>query len=80
MSDCDTYSTLCRREFAEIHRKLDHLDVAIRGNGKPGIQLRLDRLEQIEAGRKRLTWIVIGAAVSALAAVGMDVAQLVGRL
>jgi hypothetical protein len=46
MIDCDShYDRVCKGEFAELHAKLDKLDEAIRGNGKPGIQLRLDRLE-----------------------------------
>ena len=62
MNDCPT----CRNELAELHRKIDSLDAAIRGNGKPGIYLRLDRLEQNEARRKRLAWFVIGAFVTAM--------------
>ena len=75
MSDCPT----CRSEWATIHRKIDQLDEAIRGNGKPGLQLRLDRLEQIEAGRKRLTWIVVGAFVSAGASALMQLVQFLAR-
>ncbi len=64
MSDCDRYTTVCQDEFAEIHRKLDVLDEAIRGNGKPGIQLRLDRLEGSEKSRSRLLWLIAGSAVT----------------
>ncbi len=47
MNDESTqYETICKGEFGELHAKLDRMDEAIRGNGKPGIQLRLDRLEQ----------------------------------
>lgn len=62
--DCDRYKTVCQDEFASIHRKLDVMDVAIRGNGKPGIQLRLDRLESSEKSRSRLLWLVAGSAVT----------------
>jgi len=42
MSDCGgQYESVCKGEFASIHTKLDRLDEAIRGNGRPGIQLRL---------------------------------------
>jgi len=75
MSDCQT----CKNELSMLARKIEQLDIAIRGNGKPGIQLRLDRLEQVEAGRKRLTWIVVGAFVSAGASAGMQLVQLIGR-
>ena len=59
--DCDRYKPVCQDEFASIHRKLDTLDEAIRGNGKPGIQLRLDRLEGSERTRSRVLWLLIGA-------------------
>jgi len=75
MSDCQ----ICRHELKELSRRIEQLDNAIRGNGKPGIYLRLDRLEQVEAGRKRLTWIVVGAFVSAGASAGMQLVQLIGR-
>ena len=55
---------LHRQEIAEIHEKLDRLDEAIRGNGKPGINTRLDRLEASERTRSRLLWIIAGAVVS----------------
>ena len=52
------------RELAELHAKLDRLDEAIRGNGKPGIQLRLDRLESAEAKRSKLLWIIASSTVA----------------
>ena len=65
MSECGgQYETVCKGEFAAIHAKLDRLDEAIRGNGKPGIQLRLDRLEAAEKSRSRVVWIIVGAAVT----------------
>jgi hypothetical protein len=65
MPDCDTqYEMVCRDEFGELHTKLDKLDQAIRGNGRPGIQVRLDRLEQDARRQGRLIWLIIGAAVT----------------
>ena len=58
------YDRVCRGEFASINVKLDKLDEAIRGNGKPGIQIRLDRLETAEAVRLRLMWIIAGSTVT----------------
>jgi len=58
------YEAVCKGEFAELHAKLDRLDEAIRGNGKPGLQRRLDRLEMAEAMRSRLVWLVVGATVT----------------
>ncbi|MFA6134563.1 MAG: hypothetical protein WC869_11165 [Phycisphaerae bacterium] len=63
-SDTDQYDRICKGEFASIHGKLDKLDEAIRGNGKPGIQRRLDRLESAEAVRSKLLWIIAGSAVT----------------
>jgi len=63
-SDSDQYDRVCKGEFASIHAKLDRMDEAIRGNGKPGIQLRLDRLEAAEAVRSRLMWIIAGSTVT----------------
>lgn len=65
MSECNgQYERVCKDEFASIHTKLDRLDEAIRGNGKPGIQLRLDRLEAAEKSRAKLIWIIVGAAAT----------------
>ncbi len=55
-----------KAEFAAIHRKLDRLDEAIRGNGKPGILIRLDRLEQDAKRQGKLIWIVVGTCVTGL--------------
>ena len=65
MNGCEAqYENICKGEFAAIHAKLDRLDEAIRGNGRPGIQVRLDRLEAAERSRSRLIWIITGAAVT----------------
>ncbi|HOK96613.1 MAG TPA: hypothetical protein PK052_04975 [Anaerohalosphaeraceae bacterium] len=60
----EQYENVCKGEFAELHKKLDGLDEAIRGNGKPGIQLRLDRLEQEKLTRSKVTWFLVGIAAS----------------
>jgi hypothetical protein len=52
------------KHFEVLHEKLDRLDEAIRGNGRPGIQLRLDRLEAAEKSKSRLIWLIVGAAVT----------------
>ena len=65
MSECnEQYEQICKSEFAEIHAKLDRLDEAIRGNGKPGIQMRLGKLEDGEAARSRLLWLIVGSAAT----------------
>ena len=60
----DQYERVCRGEFTAVNAKLDRLDEAIRGNSKPGIQLRLDRLEAAAAVRSRLLWIIAGSTVT----------------
>ena len=60
----DRYEQVCKQEFLDLHTKLDRMDEAIRGNGKPGLQRRLDRLEMAEAVRSRLTWLIVGAVVT----------------
>jgi hypothetical protein len=40
MSPSEQYETVCKGEFASVHTKLDRMDEAIRGNGKPGNLLR----------------------------------------
>jgi hypothetical protein len=63
-SESSQYDRVCKGEFVSINMKLDRMDEAIRGNGKPGIQLRLDRLEAAEAVRSRLMWIIAGSTVT----------------
>ena len=63
MDECSQFDQ-CQEHFREINRKLDQLDEAIRGNGKPGIQLRLDRLEASERSRSRLLWLIAGSSVT----------------
>lgn len=70
MTGCDgQYERVCRDEFASIHAKLDRLDEAIRGNGRPGITVRLDRLEQDAKRQARLIWLIVGSAITAFASV-----------
>ena len=59
------FRSACERQFEELHRKLDRLDEAIRGNGHPGINVRLDRLEQDAKHQGKLIWLVIGSAITA---------------
>jgi hypothetical protein len=73
---CDSqYEAFCKQEFQAVNRKLDQLDEAIRGNGKVGIQRRLDRLESSESFRSRALWMLFGAA---LACAGTVVTKLLG--
>ena len=64
MTQCNQVEQ-CQEHFTALHAKLDKLDEAIRGNGRPGIQLRLDRLEQDARRQAKLIWLLIGSLASA---------------
>jgi hypothetical protein len=70
VTEC-SQSEHCQKQFESLHEKLDRLDEAIRGtpgNGsRPGILVRLDRLEQDAKRQSKLIWLIIGAVVTALA-------------
>lgn len=58
----DRFEDVCKGRFDHIDGKLDRIDLAIRGNGvSPGINTRLDRLEQAAGLRGKLFLIAIGA-------------------
>jgi hypothetical protein len=56
----------CQQQFDILFEKLDRIDVAIRGNGKPGIIVRLDRLEQSAKSQAKLIWLLAGAVAAGL--------------
>ena len=63
MTSCDEkQQAICDGEFKLVHKSLDKLDIAIRGNGKPGLVTRIDRLEQARASRSKVTWFIAGLA------------------
>jgi len=64
MCSDNQYEKVCKEEFGAMHTKLDKMDEAIRGNGKPGIQTRLDRLEQDAAVRSKLLWLIAGSSIT----------------
>jgi hypothetical protein len=64
MCSDNQYEKVCKDEFGSMHTKLDKMDEAIRGNGKPGIQTRLDRLEQDAAVRSKLLWLITASAIT----------------
>ena len=51
---------------SSLTAKLDKIDEDIRGNGKLGMNVRLDRVENSQKLASRWFWIVVGAAVPAL--------------
>jgi hypothetical protein len=66
MNQCAQNETGACQQFDELHNKLDRLDHAIRGNGEPGINIRLDRLEQNAIRHARWMWLIAGAGVTSL--------------
>lgn len=52
-------------EMVSVNKKLDRVVYAIEGNGKPGLNVRVDRLEQSHKLGSKFVWLVIGAIVSA---------------
>ena len=62
----EAFRQTIERRLEAIDAKLDRLDEAIRGNpgngSKPGILVRLDRLEQDAKRQSRLIWLIIGPA------------------
>jgi hypothetical protein len=77
MTDCsEQYESICKGEFVELHLKLDRIDEALRGNGRPGLQMRMDRLEQDRLGRSRFFWLALGTVgTCAATAVAMLIAR-----
>ena len=65
MTECASQFEQCQNHFEGIHSKLDRLDEAVRGNGRPGITVRLDRLEQDARRQGKLIWLIVGAVVTA---------------
>jgi len=70
VTECSQFEH-CQKQLESLHEKLDRLDEAIRGtpgNGtRPGILVRLDRLEQDAKRQSKLIWLIIGAVVTASA-------------
>ena len=67
-----TQQTECSKKFDLLFEKLKSIDDALRGSieeDRPGVMLRLDRLERSERTRSRLSWMVIGSAIAAIIAV-----------
>ncbi len=67
MSDDCENTEHCRQSFKVLFQKFDRLDEAIRGNGKVGIVIRLDRLEQRARRQGKLIWLLLGAVATGLA-------------
>ncbi len=60
----EQYETFCKTEFADLKTAINKLDNSIRGNGKPGLLVRIDRLEQAEEVRSKLLWLIAASVVT----------------
>lgn len=65
---CGLYEKHCKEAFEKISKQLEQIDESIRGNGKPGLNARVDNLEKYHAaankGRSKLLWVIVGAVVT----------------
>ncbi len=53
---------------SDLKSRLDKIDADIRGNGKVGINVQLDRLENSKKAVKKWFWIVVAATAPVLIA------------
>ena len=65
-----------KRMETSLTAKLDKIDEDIRGNGKDGINVRLDRLENSKKLTNRWFWAIVSAAVPALISIYLSWAGL----
>ncbi len=66
--------------FNAVHKKLDKLDEAIRGNGKLGILTRLALVEEASRRRSKREWLVLTLiTTTAATATATLVATLIAR-
>ncbi|HUT57737.1 MAG TPA: hypothetical protein VNA25_07780 [Phycisphaerae bacterium] len=63
MCPTNQYEKICKDEFGAIKSKLNQIDSAIRGNGRPGIHNRLERLERMAILWSRLMWVIASSVV-----------------
>lgn len=62
-----------RRDAACLahNRRTDELDISLRGNGKKGILVRLNVVEQRSSGKEKFAYLIIGALVTGLFSLGV---------
>jgi len=63
----DSQAEQCDKNFDVLFKKIDRLDVAIRGNGKPGILTRLALVEDTVLRRGKFGWLIQSVIVTAIA-------------
>ncbi len=62
-----------RRDTACLahNRRTDELDISLRGNGKQGILVRLNAVEQQDSSKEKFAYLIIGALVTGLFSLGL---------
>ncbi len=48
-------------------KTLGKLEMSINGNGRPGLLVRLDRVERLASGLTKAVWVLVTASAAALA-------------
>jgi hypothetical protein len=68
-AEADRFVSVCKPQFEALFTRVNTLDEAVRGNGKPGLNQRVRDLERCEGLRGKLFWIAVGLAVSVIGSV-----------
>ncbi len=58
--DCET----CSKHWDEVKLTLKSLDESIRGNGKPGLKVQVDRNTRDLKGFNRMKWLLVAGLAS----------------
>jgi hypothetical protein len=56
----------CEDLFKMIFERFDKLEEMLKGNGKPGITVRLDRVESKVNTVAKLAWVTVGVIITAI--------------
>lgn len=67
-----------REDITEIKAKVERIDHAVRGNGRPGLTTRVALLESFRNGTTKLVWLVVGSAIAAVCSAGAALAHALG--
>jgi len=61
----DRYDEVCKPALDRLESQSNKILSYLEGNGRPGLLLRMDRIEQSKAGISRFAWFVLGILGSA---------------
>ena len=54
-----------------LKKRIDECDEAIRGNGKPGLNTRVAKLEQSMSTMAKIIWLLAGSIVTSVASIAV---------